>query len=451
VRLKFKASGLGFLCLALLVSAPAAALETFQRATTPGGLPFWILTRPDADRAVIMGGFNDTFALTHPERIATPNVGATLLRRGPRDISAGEFNERLNDVRAQCGLSTAPMFATLVAQAAPADLGDALDLCMRVIIEPALRERDLDHIRRDAVASRRRLEENREALASMLMRRLTQADAPFGRWNDPDEVARVSTDDVDEWRRDTFTRDGLVIVAVGALDAAALGPIIDRAFGQLPASGGARVAAPAPVFPDKTIVLERPGEQTAMVMEGPLDIPPDQAPVSFIGNNVLGGGLDRRLSKAVRGELGATYGISSSVVLLAPGQRYLRIGSALANDLAAVGVKRAREVYESWRLDGVTEDEAASARAQLASGFERNVETPYGKAYALLSLLRVGRSAEDEAAYVDRLRAIPTEAVNRLLRDKAPARLTTILVAPSAALFGADCVIHELAEVDRCR
>jgi zinc protease len=435
----------------LVVSTSAKARETFQRATTPGGLPFWYLTRPDADRAVIMGGFNDTFALTHPDRIATPNVGAALLRRGPRDISAGEFNERLNDVRAQCGISTAPMFATLVAQAAPADIGDALDLCMDVIAAPALRERDLDHIGQDAVANRRRLEENREALASMLMRRLTQAGAPFGRWNDPEEVARVSTADVEQWRRDTFSRDGLMIVAVGAIDAATLGPIIDRAFGQLPATGGARVAAPPPVFSDKTIVFERPGEQTAMVMEGPIDIPPDQAPIAFIGNNVLGGGLDRRLSKAVRGELGATYGISSSVFLLAPGQRYLRIGSALANDLAVVGIGRTREVYERWRLEGVTEDEAASARAQLASGFERNVETPYGKAFALLSLLRVGRSAEDEAEYVDRLRAIPTDAVNRLLRDKAPARLTTVLVAPSAAGLGADCVIHAIAEIDSCR
>ena len=438
-------------CVGALSPARVLALETFQRVTTPGGLVFWHLQRPDADRAVIMAGFNDSFALAHPDRIAAPNVGATLLRHGPRDISAGEFNEQLKDARAQCGISAAPLFATLVAQAAPGDIGDALDLCMRVVVEPALRDRDLEHIKRDAVVGRQRLEENREALASMLMRRLTQAGAPFGRWNDPDEVARVSTADVEQWRRETFTRDGLMIVAVGASDAAALGPVIDRAFARLPAAGGARLAAPAPAFPDKTIVLEKPGAQTAMVMEGPLDIPPDQAPVALIGVNVLGGGLDRRLSKAVRGELGATYGISSSVVLLAPGQRYLRIGSALANDLAAAALKRAREVYDAWRLDGVTDEEAGSARAQLASGFERNVETPYGKAFAMLSLLRVGRTASDEAEYVERLRAISVESVNRLLREKAPARLTTVLVASDAAGLGADCVIHELAEVDNCR
>ena len=39
-------------CVGALSPARVLALETFQRVTTPGGLVFWHLQRPDADRAV---------------------------------------------------------------------------------------------------------------------------------------------------------------------------------------------------------------------------------------------------------------------------------------------------------------------------------------------------------------------------------------------------------------
>lgn len=440
------------LLLLPLAPAPAPAAEMFQLARSPGGLPFWHVRRKDEPRAVLVGSFYDAFALAHPDKISTALVGASLMESGPRGMSEGEFNELLKDTQARCGISAGAMSSSFSVEAKPEDLGDALDTCFRALNEPALRGKDFVRLRKSAVESRSRLETNRGALAGHLMRRLTWGASPFARWSEPDEIAKISAEDVETWRRAVFARDNLIIVAVGAPDAAEFGALIDRGFGGLPENAAVSAGAVAPpAYPAKTIVFEKDGEQTALLIEGALDIDNAEGPAATAGNNVLGGGMDRRLGRAVRGEQGATYSISSGLGQLAPGLRTFSVRSALANDLAASAIARARAEIERWRADGATPQEVEAARGQLAAGFDKSAESPGGKAFALVSMLRTGRTAQDEALYTQKLRALGADEVNRVIREKMPRVLTTIIVAPKAEGLGADCVIRAIAEIDTCR
>lgn len=441
------------LAAALFASvAPAFGDAPFTLAHSPGGFAFWYLQRSDAHETVLLGGFNDGWVLAHPDRSATPVVGAALSRYGPKSLPAGDFNEELKDVRAHCGLLAGPMYSTFSLEAHPAEFGEALDLCFGILSEPALRASDLEKIRKGSEAGHLRMMERPEAIAGLLMRRATLGDAPFARWEEPEAIAAVTPADVDAWRSAVFARDNLTIVVVGSLDVDAAAAMIDKTFVRLPEHAApAPTAPPAINFSGRTILLEKPGEQTAILLEGGLDLVLGEGPVALVGVNVLGGGLDRRLSKAVRGELGATYGISAGLGQFTPTQRYIAIRSALANDLAPAALARVREVYATWRRDGVTEEENSSAREQLASGFDKNSETSSGRAYGLLALLRGGASAAYEANYTDNLRRIDSDRVNLLLRDKAPERLTTVIVAPSASGFNADCVIHSIDEAATCK
>ena len=455
-------SGLRFAGFALLSSALALMVcdlrvhaqtrETFQQVNSPGGLLFWHVQRAEAPRAVILGSFVDAFALNHPDKIAAPVVGAALMHSGPKGMSSGEFMEQVKDLQARGGVGSAVMSASFSVEAKPEELSEALDLYFSTLSDPALREADFDRLRKGSIASRARLESDPNALSGYLMRKLTLFNSPFGRWAEPEEVAKITADDVNQWRREVFARDNLTIVAVGNLDAATFGAMIDRTFGTLPEKSiSGRGEAPSPVYSGKTIVFEREAGQTAVLMEGPLMIEPAEAAAVNVGGNVLGGGLDRRLSRAVRGEQGATYGISAGAGQLAPGQRNFGIRSALANDLAIAALKRARDEYDRWRSGDVTDEEAAGARSLLATNFDKSAESPSGKAFSLVALLRTGRTAQDEAAYADRMREIGVAEINRVLREKMPRQLTTVIVAPKADGFGADCVIRAVSELEKCR
>ena len=431
----------------------ASAAELFREEKTPGGLSFWYLQRPEAHRSTVVAGFADVFALNHPDKIGAPAVGASLLRSGPKGITAGEFNEQLRDLQAGGGVSAAPMTATFSVEAKPEDLGAAMDLYIRILTEPALRQRDLTRYQKSNVIARAQIENSPTSIAAWLTRRLTMGNSPFGNWSEPEAIGKVTLEDIDQWRREVFARDNATIIAVGKEDAATFAAHIDRAWSRLPEKARAREGeAPKLSFNGKTIVLEREMQQTAVVMQGPLEFGSLAEALAFtIGNNAFGGGMDRRLGRAIRQGQGATYGIGSSVGQPTPRQRTFNISSSFGHDLAAGAIARTKQEYDKWRREGVSEQEAAASRSLLATGFDRGVESPGGKAQALLSMFRSGRTAQEEATYTERLRGIGVAEVNRIVREKAPEKFTTVIVAPKAEGFGADCVIKALEEIDRCR
>ena len=59
-----------FIAVAALVvfARGAGAAELFRQEKTPGGLTFWHLQRPEANRSTIIGSFVDVFALNHPDK-----------------------------------------------------------------------------------------------------------------------------------------------------------------------------------------------------------------------------------------------------------------------------------------------------------------------------------------------------------------------------------------------
>ena len=441
-------AALGFVCCLAL---GAQAQEMFASAKSPGGIGFWHLQRSSGPRAVIIGDFIDAYALRHPEKISASLVAAALSTSGPQGLPPGEFNEQVTDLRARGGLNASPMQTSFYVEARPADIGEAMDLYFKSMLDPALRDKDFARLQQRSVAGRARLEADSGSLAAYLLSQLTSKSGPFSRWSDPQEVAKITAADIAQWRAEVLGRDNLSIVAIGNLDAAAFGAIIDRTFGKLPASAIAgKGQAPAAFYSGKTIVLERSTAQTAFAMQGELSIDKSEAAAVNIGSNVLGGGLDRRLSRAVRGEQGATYGISAGVGQPAPGQRSFNIRSQLANDLALASLQKTREVYEAWRKGDVSEEEAAAARSLLSSQFEKSSDANSDKAFTLVQMLRTGRSAKDEAEYAMRTREAPLDEVNRVLREKMPAKFTTMIIAPKADAFSPDCVIHAIAEIGKC-
>ena len=111
-------------------------------------------------------------------------------------------------------------------------------------------------------------------------------------------------------------RSGLIVAAVGDIDEAELGRLLDRAFGGLP------VGTPLPLPPDwkpptkaRTIVVERPVPQSTVLMALPgiaRDDPDWYA--ALVMNHILGGGGQQsRLFSEVREKRGLAYGASSSL------------------------------------------------------------------------------------------------------------------------------------------
>ena len=113
----------------------------------------------------------------------------------------------------------------------------------------------------------RQADGNAETLAQRLLTRLMIADGPHRRFAtaEPGMFGRVTVADIEQWRRNILVRDGLVLVAVGPLDAAEAGREIDQLFAGLPQRGSALAPVKAVLrAPGKLVVLERPVVQSAV-------------------------------------------------------------------------------------------------------------------------------------------------------------------------------------------
>jgi zinc protease len=190
-------------------------------------------------------------------------------------------------------------------------------------------------------------------------------------------VPRIGADDLRDFVRRVFTRDGLKIAIVGDIDAKTAGEMIDRIFSALPAKGDLR--------PVPDVVMSGLGTRAVIDVDVPQAVVTFGAPglarndkdfmAGYIANHILGGGsFSSRLYTEVREKRGLAYGVSdslvwfkhSAVVIGGTQVRADRTGDALS--IIEQEIKRMGE-------DGATAEELAKAKSYLKGSYVLGLDT----------------------------------------------------------------------------
>jgi zinc protease len=267
---------------------------------------------------------------------------------------------------------------------------------------------------------------------------------------------RFGRPEVEAWRNAVLARDNLVVAAAGRSSEEAVVAAIDRVFGDLPE----RSDLPSPpniAFrrDTRTIVIERPVSQTHLMLGGGSSLvwtdERDQ-PLSGIALNAFAAGPSSRLFRAVRDELGASYGSTAALPMIGGAARYLVISSSVDPASARQALAVIRAEYDRFRQEGLSTAEFETGRTRLVNEIDEQARRA-GPASALLrDLLRQGRNAAEGPDVIEYLRQrLTREEVNAHVRDRWPELpLATVIIAPSAEGLAADCVVHRYEEPERC-
>jgi zinc protease len=448
------------LSLMTIVSAlatPALAGPLFHQAKSPGGIPFYYLSRPGDAKAMLAFGWRDGYAASQPGMDGLRRLGPEALMLGPKSISEGEMIETFNDLHADGDLSSDMVYTRGSIDAPPEALDSASVLLISAIVDPALKDRSIARLKKQLRESVRDSETNGESLALRIAGIAALGDHPYARALDATIFDKISRDDIDAWRIRVFARDNLTVAASGPLDEAAFGAIIDHAFGALPEKS----RLDAPEWPDidikpRTILFEKDTPQTIVAMVGATGVKAGaEVSMDNIANMTLGASSTSRLAEAVRAKLGATYGINSRIVALQPDQRILAISTALSPDRADLAIAAMREVYADWRRDGVKQDEFLPDRSQFLNQLQANLNRPGGAAISLIDFAGVGLESHAIALIANldgKISAYTLADINKQISRKFPEPpLLTVIIAPKAAGFAADCIIHAISEAKDCK
>jgi zinc protease len=424
---------------------------------TPGGIRLVHLQIADEKDQTFQMFWRDRQVQHQPEKASLMTLApALLVLGGAGKLDGGAIEEELNDLGGNFRMSRGRSFALAEIYAPKEQFAAVANVFSSVLNEPKLAPIVLTRRKRFLLSSRTAGREKPENFAQELMEIITVGDHPIKNtinYDPPSTISDVTIADVEAWRKSVLHRFSLTVVAAGPMTRAEAAELTDKTFASLPETGNILEAVPfTPRSLLRTIVIERKVEQSLILMGGPVrwrSGGPDGIARNF-AISILGGGSSSRLFIAVREKLGAAYGASASMSSLLGQNNILMLQASVANDRLVEARAAMLAEYQKFRETGITDAEIEPLKRRMISGFENSMRKAGSAASSIRTGLLNDLSFDAPNSAVGWINSRTAEQVNKLITDRLPEKLTTILVVPSAKGLDADCIIASMEELPRC-
>ncbi|MBS0522617.1 MAG: insulinase family protein [Proteobacteria bacterium] len=405
--------------------------------TSPLGLKAWLVEDRSTPVVSLCFSFDGGSARDPEAHRGLTGITATLLTDGAGSLDAQAFRQRQEETAVSLGFGAALDRVGGSMRTLSARCDEAFDLLRLAVTAPRFDAGRFDHRRRQAIAGLNQAEQRPATVAERCLMATVFAGHPYAITASGvrESLRDLAVDQVKTRARALLVRNGLVVAAVGDIDATELARQLDRTFGGLP-EGAALPPLPDwnPPIKARTVCLERPVPQSSMLiaLPGLLREDPDWH-AALVMARVLGGGQQSRLFNEVREKRGLAYSISAD---LREQQKsgLLVVSTGSANEHVARSLEVIRAELARMR-EGATDQELADARTYLSGSLALSLDSSSAIAN-LVHQMQVERLPRD---YLDRraavIGAVTAEDVRRVarrvLREEA---MTTVVVGKPVGL-----------------
>ncbi len=365
--------------LALLSLAPAASAMTIEKIVSPSGIEAWLVREPSVPLVALNYAFHGGSTQDEADKAGTANLAADLLDEGAGPLDGKTFHERLENHAIELGFRVARDYFQGSLRTLSEHRDEAFDLLRLALSAPHFDAESVERVRGQMLALLRRDSTNPNTLASNRWWETAFPGHPYGRESRGtlETVPRITADDMRDYVRRAFARDGLTISIVGDIDAKTAGALIDRAFAGLPAKSDLKpVAAANPRGMGRLIVINLDVPQAVVTFggQGLARQDPDFM-AGYIVNHILGGGtFSSRLYREVREKRGLAYGVSDSLIWFRRAAVVLG-GTATRADRTADALAIVEAETKRMAENGPTADELAAAKSFLKGAYALTLDT----------------------------------------------------------------------------
>jgi zinc protease len=365
--------------LSLLACMPASAATKIERVVSPGGIEAWLVREPAVPLIALdfamMGGANQDPA----EKPGVGYMAAALMDEGAGDLDARAFQERMDRSAVELGFRVQRDDFRGSLRILREKRDEGFELLRLALNAPRFDADAIERNREQMLTALRRETTNPNDIGNRLWWRTAFPDHPYGRPLNGtlESVPLLSRDDLLSYTKRVFARDKLKIGVVGDIDAATLGPLLDKVFGSLPAKGD-RVAV-SPVRMDAAgrrvfVDLKVPQAVLNFGGAGIARKDPDFIP-AFIVNHIMGGGsFSSRLYKEVREKRGLVYGVYTYLLPLDE-TALLMGGTQTRADKADETLELIQSEIRKMIESGPSDEELAKAKSYLKGSYALNFDT----------------------------------------------------------------------------
>ncbi len=403
-----------------LWGAVASAEIDIQEVTSPGGIEAWLVEAPEIPMVAlevrIRGGAN----LDLPGKRGATNLMVALLEEGSGEMTAQEFQTAREALAASYGFDVYDDAFSLSAQFLTENRDEAVDLLRQALVEPRFDQDALDRVRAQVISSIRSEEKDPSDIAGATFDAAAYGEHPYGSSINGtiESVEALTQEDMFAAHERVLNRNDVYVAAVGDIDAAELGLMIDELLGDLPAE--------APPGPERTEIALDGGitvvdydtpQSVALFGHSGIKRDDEDFFAAYILNEILGGsGRQSRLMEEVREKRGLTYGVYSYLVPKDFAEAYLGSVSS-ANDSIAEAIEVIRAEWERLATEGVTEAELEEMKTYLTGAYALRFDGNGPIANIMVGMQMAGLPVDYIATRNEQLNAVTLDEVNRVAAE----------------------------------
>jgi zinc protease len=276
----------------------------------------------------------------------------------------------------------------------------------------------VERIRGQLLADVSRRNEDSDFIAAKTWYAKAFPEHPYGRSSrgEPETIRAITVADLQTFAAARFTRGEVMIGAVGDIEPAALGALIDRAFAALPPPAAAAAVTDVTVrTPGSLTVIRRKSPQSRVFLglPGVTRSDPDYY-AAYVVNYVLGGGgFTSRLYQEVREKRGLAYSVYSYLTTFRHAGLVMG-GFATVNDRVAEALDLYKREIARLAREGISEPELADAKTYLTGSFPLRLDSNAKIAGALLGMQIDGLGIDFLDKRNDHINAVTIADVRRV-------------------------------------
>ena len=373
------ACGLAMAIALVLASLGGARAADIQQIKSPGGISAWLVEEKSLPIIALRFAFDGGSTQEPAGKEGTAGLLAAMLDQGAGDMPGPVYQKQIEKLAVRLAFDSDRdtffgNFETLTK-----NLPKATELLRLAITKPLIDAAILERTRVQLIARAGFEAGDNNKLANAQWMAQSFAGHTYSRAisGTPDTLKVITRDDLEDYRKRVMARRTLRVAAVGDIDAATLGKVLDEVFGALPAEPQLTpVADVEPKAVPKPAVVDVEGPQSVAIFgrRGILRDSPDYFPGLVLSQLLGGGSSDARLVREVREKRGLSYWIYTLLYNFKHSTMLIG-GFASPNKDVATSLELVRAEFKSLAEKGPTQEEVDAAKSYLIGSFVLSLDS----------------------------------------------------------------------------
>jgi zinc protease len=355
-----------------LLATSSYALE-IQQVKSKTGVSAWLVEEHSIPVIAMSFSFRGGTATESPDRSGITYFLSGMLDEGAGALDADAFRRRRDELSARISFESSADYFSGSLQTLTENRDASFDLLRMALTQPRFDPGPLERVRNQILLGLNDEQQDPEQIAFDDWRRRMFVNHPYSRngHGTSEGIASVTADDLRARRAELFSRDKLLVVAVGDIDAATLARLLDETFGSLAATSKLPKVPPAVLAKGPSLtVIDRDIPQSIIQFGQPgiLREDPDFI-AAYVMNDILGGsGFGSRLTDEIREKRGLSYSVYTQLYSLHSGAAMLG-GAATRNDKVAETIELIKSELKRYANEGPTAEELEDAKTYLTGSY----------------------------------------------------------------------------------